>query len=271
MEVKYRESLSSVSGETPTRDLLELRGVSKTYRTRNLANGVALSNADLSVKAGEFVSLVGPSGCGKTTLLKIAAGLTERTAGTLMFNGVQGSPPPDAMGVVFQSPVLLPWRTVKENILLPAQVQRKPIGPALKRVDHLLEMMQLSGTRDKYPTELSGGMQQRVAIARALLTSPELLFMDEPFGALDAMTREDLNLELQRIQVAENTTVVFVTHDIAESVFLSDRVAVMSTSPGRIVDVIDIPLERPRTPDILLTAEFRQLEATVRHTLKRNS
>lgn len=249
--------------------ILELRSVTKRYRTEGARDVLALSDATLAIERSEFVSLIGPSGCGKTTLLKICAGLVGHSKGSLLFEGAKGAPPPERMGVVFQSPVLLPWRTVVENVVLPAHIQGHSLADAKARASDLLSMLQLSGTEESYPWELSGGMQQRVAIARSLLTTPEILFMDEPFGALDAMTRESLNIELQEIHSREGATVLFVTHSISEAVFLSDRVAVMSSGPGRIVDVVDVPLARPRSPDDFVTEEFRQIEAAVRETLNR--
>jgi NitT/TauT family transport system ATP-binding protein len=248
-------------------NLLQLSGVSKRYAARSDGAGLALSDASLDLAPGEFVSLVGPSGCGKTTLLKIASGLIERTSGRMTFEGRVGAPPPDRMGVVFQSPVLLPWRTVLDNVMLPAQVQHRPLRDARRRAQELLELVQIPGTAASYPGELSGGMQQRVAIARALLNSPEILFMDEPFGALDAMTRETLNSELQEIHARERTTVLFVTHDISEAVFLSDRIAVMSSGPGRILALIDVALPRPRRSEDYVAEDFRTIELKVRSLL----
>lgn len=247
-------------------NVLDLRDVTKRYEAQHGGTGQALDRVSLSVSRSEFVALVGPSGCGKTTLLKIAAGLLPMTDGVSHFLGRPGSPPPRDIGVVFQTPVLLPWRTVLDNVLLPAQVQREK-GDPRKRAHELLELLEITGTSKMYPGELSGGMQQRVAIARSLLLSPRILFMDEPFGALDAMTRETMNVELQRIHLGEGTTVLFVTHDITEAVFLADRIAVMSARPGRIVDIIDVPLARPRTPADLTGERFRRIEADVRSAL----
>lgn len=241
--------------------------MTKRYKTQDSRDGLAVLDASLSLAQGEFVSLIGPSGCGKTTLLKMAAGLISQTEGNVLFEGEPGTPPAERKGVVFQSPVLLPWKTVLENIILPARIQRQPLDQARQRGRDLLTLLQIDGTEDHYPSELSGGMQQRVAIARSLLNTPEVLFMDEPFGALDAMTRESLNEELQSVHAREHVSVMFVTHSISEAVFLSDRIAVMSAGPGRIVDAVDVPLKRPRTTEDYIAEEFREIESRVRKVL----
>ena len=241
--------------------------VQKRYRARRGEDALALSASDFAVREGDFISLVGPSGCGKTTLLKICAGLIQPTGGSVTYRDTRRSVQPGTFGMVFQSPALLPWRTVARNLLLPQEILRRHGNGGLRRVDELLELVHLPGVRDRYPKELSGGMQQRVAIARALMHDPDLLFMDEPFGALDAITREELNIGLQEVQMTTHKTVLFVTHDIPEAVFLADRVFVMSTQPGRIVEEIRIDLPRPRTTDSRLTAEFRHAEARIRHLL----
>jgi NitT/TauT family transport system ATP-binding protein len=245
---------------------LEIDDVSKTYTTRSGEESRALAETSLSINPGEFIALVGPSGCGKTTLLKIASGLLPPTSGSIVFDGTAGPPPRREMGVMFQSPVLLPWRTVLGNILLPHIIQGGE-DDTRTRSETLLNMVGIPGAATKYPRELSGGMQQRVAIARALLNRPKVLFMDEPFGALDSLTRETMNLELQQIHLQEKTTIMFVTHDIAEAVFLADRIVVMSPGPGRIVEVVDVPLERPRHTAHLVSEPFRETEARVRQLL----
>ncbi len=225
---------------------IEVLDVEKSYTTR-AGTRVALRPTSLEIAAGEFVSIVGPSGCGKTTLLKIVAGLLPCTRGEVRIDGVPVHEPPDGIGMVFQTPTLLKWRTVLDNILLPAEAARKsrkeyePIARALVRLVGLEPFV------GHYPGELSGGMQQRVAISRALLLAPRLLLMDEPFGALDAMTREEMNLELQRIWEEQPKTVLFITHSIDEAVFLSDRVVVMTSRPGAVREVLDVELPRPRT------------------------
>ena len=217
---------------------------------------LALDEIEFSVSDGEFVAVVGPSGCGKSTLLKILAGLLPATRGTASLRGSPISGPRRDIGVVFQSPVLFPWRSVLDNTLLPVDVQRlgreQNAGLAMK----LLDLVGLRGFEHRYPWELSGGMQQRVAITRALIHDPTILLMDEPFGALDAMTRENMNLELQRIWLESHKTVLFITHSIAEAVFLADRVLVMSPRPGRIIEEVTIDLPRPRPFDVVAVPEF---------------
>jgi NitT/TauT family transport system ATP-binding protein len=214
---------------------------------------------------GEFVTIVGQSGCGKTTLLKILAGLLPRSSGTVSLRGQPVDGPSRDIGVVFQDPVLLPWRTVLDNVMLPVQVlglDRVRFG---ERARMLLGLVGLTGFEDKYPHELSGGMRQRVAIARALVHDPSLLLMDEPFGALDAMTREAMNLELLRIWQESGKTIVFITHSIPEAVFLADRVIVMSARPGRIQQIVDVELPRPRDLDMMASDEFGVYSRKIRH------
>jgi NitT/TauT family transport system ATP-binding protein len=225
---------------------------------------VALKNVSLSIGAAEFVSLLGPSGCGKSTLLRCIAGLEPLSGGRIAINASAVDGPPEDMGIVFQRDVLLDWLTVLRNILLPCRVRRLPIKDWVPKARALLDLIGLGGFEDRFPWELSGGMRQRVAICRALLLNPSLLLMDEPFGALDAMTRDELNLELQRVWLADAKTVLFVTHSINEAVFLSDRVVVMSRSPGRIEDVVTVELPRPRPLAIRETAEFSRHVARIR-------
>ncbi len=246
--------------------LLTVDNVSKSYVDAAANSTLVLSDVNLSIRAGEFVSVIGPSGCGKTTLMKICAGLLPQTSGTVRFDGVPGNPPPRKMGVVFQSAALLPWRTVLANILLPAVIQKADMRVAKTRAAELLEMLNLTGTESKYPWELSGGMQQRVSIARALVLEPEIIFMDEPFGALDAMTREKLNIDLQDIHKRTGATIMFVTHNISEAVFLSDRIVAMAARPGRIAEIIDVDLSRPRTQESYVGEDFRDVETRVRHS-----
>lgn len=242
-------------------------GVEKRYVSQDGTETQALSSSSFVVEDGEFVSLVGPSGCGKTTLLKICAGLLEPTAGAVNYRDTGGPVQPGTYGMVFQSPALLPWRTVRQNILLPQQILRRNKKAAAARVDELLDLVQLPRSAKSYPGELSGGMQQRVAIARSLIHDPKVLFMDEPFGALDAMTREELNDSVQDIQMRANKTVMFVTHDIAEAVFLADRVFVMSAHPGRVVEEIRVDVPRPRTMESRVSESFRVAEARIRELL----
>jgi NitT/TauT family transport system ATP-binding protein len=247
-------------------ELIHARGVAKTYRTVSGEPVRALERVDLDIADGDFVCVVGPSGCGKSTFLRLIAGLDDVTSGDLRLGGktVEGSSPD--VGVVFQSATLLPWLTVESNVRLPLRVGGRRAS-ADANVKHLLTMVGLEGFENKYPYELSGGMQQRAAICRALARDPKVLLMDEPFGALDALTRERMNVELQRIWQQSRKTVLLITHSIAESVFLGDRVVVMSPRPGRILRDLRIDLPRPRDftttpghPEYLrLTREIRSL------------
>jgi NitT/TauT family transport system ATP-binding protein len=249
--------------------VLEISSVSKTYRTQSGDRSVALQRVDLSVAAGEFLSLVGPSGCGKTTLMKMCAGLLGATEGRISYEGTGRPVKPGRGGVVFQTASLLPWRTILENVVLPAEVLKLDRPRAEQRARELLRQTGLVGVESKYPGELSGGMQQRASICRALVHEPEILFMDEPFGALDAMTREDLNMLLQEIQMREHKTIVFITHSIQEAVLLSDRVVVMSPGPGRIVADIPVGLPRPRRVEDMAKPEFAALAIEIRSHLAR--
>jgi len=244
--------------------LLSLRDVSKVYAS---TGAIAVENVNMALSKGEFVSLVGPSGCGKTTAMKLAVGLVDKTEGTIAYKGQPGTPRPGTYGIVFQQPVLLPWWTVEQNVLLPAKVLGLDPAASRARCHKLLELVGLANKEKFYPRQLSGGMRQRVSIARSLLHEPELLFMDEPFGALDAITRERLNFELLQIQDELGVTVLFVTHGISEAVLLSDRVIVMSASPGRMIGEIRIDLAKPRGPQTLREPRFRELEAQTRDML----
>ena len=247
---------------------LHIQSAGKAYQTAAGDQVVALEPVTTEIQQGEFVSLVGPSGCGKTTLLKMCAGLIKPTSGTITF-GASGQPvQPGGYGIVFQAAALLPWRTVMENVLLPAVILELPMQEARARAKRLLDLVQLSHAVDKYPRELSGGMQQRVSIARALLHDPDILFMDEPFGALDAMTREGLNLALQHIQQDQGKTILFVTHDIDEAVLLSDRVLVFSGDPGRLCADVNIALMRPRVMTSKKQEEFYQAADFIRASLE---
>jgi NitT/TauT family transport system ATP-binding protein len=236
--------------------LIRLRDVRKIYRAGGVEH-LAVSEATFDVRAGELVSLVGPSGCGKTTLLKIVAGLHGHDGGEVTI-GAPGVPfdPACDIGMVFQQALLLKWRTVLGNVLLPAEILGLPARAARERARDLLALVGLAGTEEKYPSELSGGMQQRAAIARALIHGPKLLLMDEPFGALDALTRERMNLELLRIRAETGATILFVTHGIAEAVFLGDRVVVLTAGPARMADDIAVSLPQPRTLALKTTPEF---------------
>jgi NitT/TauT family transport system ATP-binding protein len=217
---------------------------------------VALHDVSFSVARGEFVTVVGPSGCGKSTLLRILAGLERASRGTVELGGRRHSGPSRDIGVVFQSPVLLPWRNIIDNVLVPAQIQGRDAKTARERALHYLQLVGLEGFETRYPSELSGGMQQRVGIARALVNDPVLLLMDEPFGALDAMTRETMNVELLKLRERTGATIMLVTHSIPEAVFLGDRVVVMSPRPGRVTQVIDVDLPAARTLELINTERF---------------
>lgn len=243
---------------------LRIRGAGKTYPSQH-GPVVALSDINLDVRPGEFLSIVGPSGCGKSTLLKCLAGLENITSGEITVSGKPLSGPPDGMGVVFQRDVLLDWRTILDNVLLQAEFLGHPREQYRDRALQLLERFGLKGYEKRHPWELSGGMRQRASICRALLCDPDLLLMDEPFGALDAMTRDDLNVELARMWQETNKTVIFITHSISEAVFLADRVVMMSRGPGRIVDIFDVDLPRPRPLAVRETDAFGVYAQRIRH------
>ena len=251
--------------------VVELRGVDKVFGGGDQPATTALEGIDLAIRAGEFLSLIGPSGCGKSTLLRIIGDLTAPSRGTVVVNGK----PADRArrdrdyGMVFQAPVLFEWRTVEDNVKLPLEIQGAGSAKRTARAREMLELVELGDFLGHYPYQLSGGMQQRVAIARALAFEPAILLMDEPFGALDEMTRERMNSEVLRIWERTGTTVVFVTHSIPEAVFLSSRVVVMSARPGRITKVIDVDLPRPRNEDTRETRRYFELVTEVREALRR--
>ena len=247
----------------PTDVLIEARGVTKIYQTKD-GPVESLKPLDFAIRKGEFVSVVGPSGCGKSTLLKMVAGLLPITGGSLTLSGKPINGAQKDVGIVFQSAVLLAWRSVLDNILLQAEIRHLPMAASRARAAELIAMAGLQGFEGKYPWQLSGGMQQRASICRALLHDPTVLLMDEPFGALDAMTREKMNLELRRIWAASGKTVMLITHSIPEAVYLSDRVIVMSERPGSIAAVYDIDLPRERPLDIMGSAAFGDYAKTIR-------
>lgn len=241
------------SGTPPV--ALDLRAAAKHYP---VPGGVltAFEDISVSVDSGEFVALVGPSGCGKSSLLRIVAGLAELSSGTCAVAGEPMSGPRRDIGIVFQSPLLFSWRTVLENVLIPVDVQKLGRDRCLPAARKLLELVGLADFENTYPHALSGGMQQRVGIARALVNDPTILLMDEPFGALDAMTREHMNVELQRLWMERKKTILFITHSIAEAVFLADRVVVMTPRPGRVAEICDIDLPRPRSLEAMTEPAF---------------
>jgi NitT/TauT family transport system ATP-binding protein len=244
-------------------DAISVQHLYKAYPSRG-GCVKALEQISFSVREGEFVAVVGPSGCGKSTLLKILAGVIHASKGTACLQGTSIDGPRRDIGVVFQSPVLLPWRTVLENVLLPVDVQRIGGNRHQELALELLSLVGLQGFAHCYPKELSGGMQQRVAITRALIHDPAVLLMDEPFGALDAMTREQMNLELQRIWLERKKTVLFITHSIPEAVFLADRVLVMTPRPGRITDAVRVDIPRPRRLETMNLPRFCTTVASIR-------
>lgn len=228
---------------------------------------VALANLDFEIGEGEFVCVVGPSGCGKSTLLNILAGLLRPSTGEVTLRGTPITGARRDIGVVFQDPVLLQWRTVMENTLLPIEVHREPLAAYRERARALIDIVGLSGFEHRYPFELSGGMQQRNSIIRALIHDPAILLMDEPFGALDAFTREQMHLLIQDVWLAAKKTIFFITHSIPEAVFLADRVLVMSPRPGRIVEVVTVDLPRPRDLDLTTTDTFGAYVRAIRSHL----
>jgi len=248
-------------------NVVRLQNVSKEFGQGHVR---ALQDIDLEIRPGEFVSLIGPSGCGKSTLLRIVGDLIQPTGGEVVVNGKSAdrARADRDYGIVFQDAVLFDWRTVEKNIGLPLEIMRWERRKRLDRINELLELVELKGFETHHPWQLSGGMQQRVAIARALAFGPPLLLMDEPFGALDEMTRERLNLELLRIWEQSGSTVIFVTHSIAEAVFLSTRVVVMSARPGRIVGVVDVDLPQPRGIETREGPRFAELIREVRRLLR---
>jgi NitT/TauT family transport system ATP-binding protein len=227
----------------------------------------ALESVSFDIQAGNFVSIVGPSGCGKSTLLKIISGLLPASSGQVSVGGRPVERPLENVGMVFQAPVLLKWRSVMGNVLLPVEFAKLEVAAYLEKARALIKLVGLAGFEEMYPHELSGGMQQRASLCRALVTDPQLLLMDEPFGALDAMTRDDLDLELLRIWEERKKTVLFVTHSIQEAVFLSDQVFVMSARPGRLLEKITIDLPRPRTMEMMSSAAYGAYTLRIRSLL----
>lgn len=248
-------------------DLLRIINLTKDYSTRDGPIVTALPGVSITMADGEFVVLVGPSGCGKTTLLKILAGIVAPTTGEVIYGGKRIVGAQAGMGVVFQSPVLMPWLRIIDNCLLPAKVLGIDRTLARKTANDLLTLVGLQGFENKYPSELSGGMQQRAAIVRSLVHDPAILLMDEPFGALDALTRDRMNVELERIWMSRKKTIFLITHSIPEAVFLADRVLVMSERPGKIIKELKIPFDRPRDINLTGTNEFGNYVREIRDLL----
>ena len=232
---------------------IEVRGLRKQFGSQGV---LAIEEVSLSIRPGEFVSVLGPSGCGKSTLLRCIAGLESPSGGSVSVNGATVDGPPEGLGMVFQRDALLDWRNVADNLMLPVDFRRGDRAAARERAAGLLALTGLQGFEKAYPAQLSGGMRQRVAICRALVDDPVLLLMDEPFGALDALTRDQMNIELQRMWLAEHKTVLFVTHSITEAIFLGDRVVVFTPRPGRIADVVKVDLPRPRRLAVRASERF---------------
>jgi NitT/TauT family transport system ATP-binding protein len=259
------------SGPAAQPVVVEAVGIGKVFGAGEGAV-TALDSVDLSIRQGEFVSLIGPSGCGKSTLLRIIGDLTHPTSGTLSINGksAERARLDRDYGMVFQAPVLMDWRTIAKNIELPLEIMGYSADERRRRSADLLKLVELEAFADRHPWQLSGGMQQRVAIARALSFDPKLLLMDEPFGALDEMTRERMNAELMRIWRRTGTTIVFVTHSIPEAVFLSTRVVVMSARPGRIASVVDVDLPAERSVETRESERYFRLVTRVREALRQD-
>jgi len=255
----------------PTSPVVRIAGVDKVFARGDQAVTKALEGIDLEIQSGEFVSLIGPSGCGKSTLLRIVGDLISPSTGTVTVNGksAERARRDRDYGMVFQAPVLFDWRTVEDNVKLPLEILGQDAATRTARAREMLELVELGDFMKHHPYQLSGGMQQRVAIARALAFQPSILLMDEPFGALDEMTRERMNSEVLRIWEQTATTILFVTHSIPEAVFLSSRVVVMSPRPGRITTVVDIDLPRPRNEDSRESRRYFELVTTVREALRR--
>ena len=273
MKETGREENRTVTGEVERKIEIKINDIGMTFKDNQGCGVQALENINLDIYEGEFISLLGPSGCGKTTLLRMIADLLEPTSGKIR---IAGMTPKEIrlqqkFGIVFQSPVLFDWRTVKKNVELPLEIMYHSKQDRSDRADKMLELVGLNDFSNHYPRQLSGGMQQRVGIARAFAIRPEILLMDEPFSALDEFTREKLQEDLLRIWAKTNKTVIFVTHNIAESVFLSDRVCVLSPHPGRLSAVVEIDLPRPRSLEMRDTQHFNQLVAKVRNSFEGGS
>jgi NitT/TauT family transport system ATP-binding protein len=247
--------------------VISLNRVTRIFNSRDGDQVTALQDVSLEIGRNEFITLVGPSGCGKSTLLRIVAGLILPTAGRASIGGAEITEPRSETGIVFQAPTLLPWASVLDNVLFPLRMMHRIDSTSTDKAMALLKLVGLAGFEGKSPRELSGGMQQRVAICRALVHDPDILLMDEPFGALDALTREEMTMELLRIWSERPKTVLFVTHSITEAVVLADRVVVMSPRPGRIQEIIEIGLPRPRSFESEATPDFHEASQHIRQLI----
>jgi NitT/TauT family transport system ATP-binding protein len=250
------------SAEQETRLVIEVKNLKKVYYSHG-SPVHAVEDVSFNIYDGEFVTIVGHSGCGKTTILKILSGLLPKTSGTVNINGESVTGPHANIGIVFQTPILLRWRSVLENVMLPIEIMKLKKGDYYERALALLRLTGLMEFKDRYPKELSGGMQQRVSISRALIHDPPLLFLDEPFGALDVMTRNEMNIELERIWREKKKTSMLITHSITEAVFLSDRIVIMTPRPGRIASIVNVDLSRPRTAEMRISEKFFKLVQVV--------
>lgn len=259
-------SLALERDQTSDTALIAARSLYKVFPTSG-GPVLALDDVSFEIRSGEFISLVGPSGCGKSTLLNIIGGLLHHSRGELLFAGREHSEPRREIGMMFQTPLLLPWRTVTKNVMLPIEVLGLRKSEARARAQELLAMVGLTEFAGRYPAELSGGMKQRVALCRLLVSNPEVLLMDEPFGALDEFTREAMNAELLRVWAETRKTAIFVTHNISEAVYLSDRVFVMTPRPGRLSGIVEIDLPRPRTDAIWSSPELLEYTGQIRDIL----
>lgn len=259
-----RPATDTMGGSSTGGPTVRARGVTKVFPRGKV---VALEDVTFEIQRGQFTSVVGPSGCGKSTLLRLVAGLIPRTSGELRVHGSDVTGPRTDIAMMFQRPILLPWKTALENVVLPRRIRGRLTDGDWEEGRSLLRLLALEDFRHAYPQHLSGGMQQRVALARLLITGADLLLMDEPFASLDEFTRERLNLELLRIQSEVEATVMFVTHNITEAVFLADQVLVMTPRPGRLAGVVEVPFDRPRSIDLLRTPEFNDLAFKVRGLL----
>ena len=266
-------SMATAIAETTRADAVLLAGVDKWFKTQDEPVH-ALAPTDLTVATGEMVVILGPSGCGKTTLLRIVGGLIQPTQGSvrvlgreLWINGARQGEAVAGMGVVFQDANLFPWLSIEANITLPLEMKGWRKSDRLARARDLMKLVGIAGFEKRWPRELSGGMRQRAAIARALSYNPEILLMDEPFGALDALTRDTMNLELQRIWMETGKTILLVTHSISEAVFLADRVILLSPRPGKIDTIVEVPFARPRSLDVQASTAFQRIVTDLRHRL----